>query len=99
MTELKHFEDLWVSCEEFHKQTNNSTSSILEEIKMKLSLYQTIIDKSTLSKEENKKIKEKIFGEILLSFTALSLEEDINVYQILNSALQLRILEFGLNSK
>ena len=85
-----HFEDLWNKAEEYFKSTDPSMSpsSILEEIKMKATLYQTITNNDKLSAEEKKKAKEMMFGRILSALTHLSLVEDINSFAALQTAIE-----------
>lgn len=91
-----HFEDLWNKSEEFHAKSNldKSSISIIDEIFLKIKLYKSFEEKTDLPIEEKKKIKERIFGEILLTLTNLSLKDDINTFLALNSALQYRMTEF-----
>lgn len=86
-----HFEDLWEKCEKSHSDiSNDTTSSIIEELLLKISLYQSLIHQNKLSIEDLKKIKSLAFGEILLTITKLSLKEDINVFEALAEILQSR---------
>lgn len=90
-----HFEDLWEQCENFHKQINeDNAQSIIEELTLKLKLYQAIDTNANLLDEEHKKIKAHTFGELLLSLTKLSLKEEINVFEALSFALQNRSIEY-----
>lgn len=90
-----HFEDLWEKSENFQKEmviTNNSTiQNIIEELILKINLYRIIDSKKEILEEERQTIKSRILGEILLTITALSLKDNINVYESLNSALQARL--------
>ena len=83
-----HFEELWDKCETFHKENINDESSfdIIQELTMKLGLYAAIAQKSEISSEDIEKAKSRLMGEILLSLTALSLKDNINVYDALNTA-------------
>jgi len=89
---IAHFEDLWEKCESFHKENSGDESSadIVQELTMKLGLYSAIIQKSEVSSDDMEKAKSRLIGEILLSLTALSLKENINVFEALQSALTQR---------
>jgi hypothetical protein len=91
-----HFEKLWEQAEEFQKDGSASTSvqQIIEELVMKISLYKAIDSKTEIPEEDRRKVKSRTLGEILLTLTALSLKDNINVYESLNMALQYRSLDF-----
>lgn len=89
---MMHFEELWEKCENFHKDNtaDETVSDILNEFLMKLNLFASISAKSEISSEDIEKAKSRLFGEILLSLTAISLKENINVYDALQIALTQR---------
>jgi hypothetical protein len=91
-----HFEKLWEQSEEFQKDgsANTSVQQIIEELMMKISLYKVIDAKTEIPEEDRQKVKSRTLGEILLTLTALSLKDNINVYESLNMALQYRSLDF-----
>jgi hypothetical protein len=91
-----HFEKLWEQSEEFQKDgsANASVQQIIEELMMKISLYKVIDAKTEIPEEDRQKVKSRTLGEILLTLTALSLKDNINVYESLNMALQYRSLDF-----
>lgn len=91
-----HFELLWEKAEEFQKDgsANTTVQQIIEELMMKVSLYKAIDSKTEIPEEDRKKVKSRTLGEILLTLTALSLKDNINVYESLNMALQYRSLDF-----
>ena len=86
------FEELWVKCEDLQKEitAENSTSGILESIVMIINLYKTI-DAKEIPNVDQQQIKSCTMGEILLALTAISLKDNINVYEALNTALQSRV--------
>lgn len=89
-----HFEELWEKCENFHKQSDSSTSNlILDELMLKINLYQAISSRSDLPEEEGQKAKSRTLGEILLTLTHLSLHDNINVFDALNTALHYRSVD------
>lgn len=90
-----HFEVLWEKSEEFQKDAtaNISTQQVLEELMMKISLYKAIDAKTEIPIEDRQKVKSRTLGEILLTLTALSLKDNINVYEALNIALQYRSVD------
>lgn len=87
-----HFEELWEKCEKTH-QEDNPVSSILDELAMKINLYRAISEKTDAPKEELEKVKSRTMGEILLTLTNLSLVENINVFDALNTAQKYRAEE------
>lgn len=90
MTKIKHFEELWEKCEEYHGSNPNDTvDSIIKELQMKIDLYQTI-DTKQISPEDMQKIKSRTLGEILFTITNLSLNDNINVFEALFIALNER---------
>ena len=86
------FSDLWEKSEDHHKLSNNKSDNIqiVEELLLKVGLYKTVISNSEIPKEELEKVKVRLYGEILLTLTNLSLEDNVNVYEALASALQQR---------
>lgn len=82
---IVHFEQLWELCEAHYKKMNshNSAQSILDELVMKINLYKIIDQKSEIDEIERKKIKSRLFGEILLTLTNLSLTDNVNVFESL----------------
>lgn len=90
-----HFEELWEKCEILQKESrqNDSIQDIIEELMLKLNLYKAIDAKTEIPLEDRQKIKSRTLGEILLTLTALSLSDDINVYESLNTAMQYRSIE------
>jgi len=91
-----HFEKLWEKAEEFQKDgsANTTVQQMIEELMMKISLYKAIDSKTEIPEEDRAKVKSRTLGEILLTLTALSLKDNINVYESLNMALQYRSLDF-----
>lgn len=90
-----HFEKLWEQAESFQKDgsANISIQQIIEELIMKISLYKAIDLKTEIPEEDRQKVKSRTLGEILLTLTALSLKDNINVYEALNISLQYRSLD------
>lgn len=90
------FNELWEKCEKFHESendTNTSVSNLIDELMMKLNLYKAIDLKPEIPEIDRQKIKSRTMGEILLTLTQLSLKDNINVYESLNTALQYRTIE------
>lgn len=89
---LISFEELWNKSEEFQKNVYKeiTTQSIIEELILKLNLYKAIDLKIEIPEEERQKVKSRTLGEILLTFTCLSLKDNINVYEALSISLQYR---------
>lgn len=85
-----HFEELWEQCELLHqKEINEKTTLVLvDELMMKLKLYQHLDSKTELPPEELQSIKSRTMGEILWTLTKLSMKDNINVFEALGSALQ-----------
>lgn len=90
-----HFEDLWEKCEAFHKaeSAQDVSSSLIDELMMKLNLYKVIDLKSEIPEEDRQKIKSRTMGEILLTITQISLKDNINVYEALKVALEYKSIE------
>jgi hypothetical protein len=91
----KHFEDLWEECEKLHAAFNakEPISTVMDELSMKINLYKMLDSKDEIPKEEIQKIKSRTLGEILLTLTHLSLKENINVFDALNTAKNYRQAE------
>jgi hypothetical protein len=90
---VQHFEELWEHCEKLHKNDDSSTTTILDELSMKINLYKMIDSKTELAADERQKVKTRTMGEILLTLTSLSLKDNINVFDALNTAAQYRSVE------
>lgn len=92
----QHFEDLWEKCEAFQKEASSTDNvqSIIDELMLKINLYKVIDSKTEIPEEDRQKVKSRTLGEILLTLTALSLKDNINVYETLNIALQYRSIDF-----
>lgn len=90
-----HFEELWERCENFHKDSalGSPVQNIIEEMMIKINLYKAIDAKTEIPEDERQKLKSRTLGEILLTFTNLSLKDNINVYEALSIALQYRSLD------
>jgi hypothetical protein len=90
-----HFEKLWEQAEEFQKEgsANASVQQLIDELMMKINLYKAIDSKTEIPVEDRQKVKSRTLGEILLTLTALSLKDNINVYESLNVALQYRSID------
>jgi hypothetical protein len=86
---LIHFEDLWEKCEKFHSEFSNyeNADQIIDELILKLNLYKAV-RLQELPPEEKNKICSHTLGEVMLTLTNVSLRDNINVYQALNTALQ-----------
>lgn len=93
-----HFEELWEKCEQIHKETTkeDSISILVDELIMKLNLYRLLDEKKEISESEQQKIKSRTMGEILLTLTNLSLKDNINVFDALNTAYKYHNLGFSL---
>jgi len=85
---MKHFEELWEACENLHQEVNaqDSVSTIIDELGMKINLYKMIDGRSDLPLEDRQKVKSRTMGEILLTLTQLSLKDNVNVFDALNVA-------------
>lgn len=85
---MKHFETLWEEAEKCHSSyiSKSTTSSIVEEVSLKLNLYNSV-ENSGIPTEDKEKTKSHIFGEILLSLTQLSLKDNVNSYKALQTAI------------
>lgn len=90
-----HFEELWEKCEQFHQEASKDRTipGLIDELMMKLNLYKVIDSKTEISDVERQKIKSRTLGEILLTLTDVSLKDNVNVFEVLNIALQYRSVE------
>ena len=88
-----HFEELWEQCEKFHGEIAEDSASTINELILKINFYKAIDFKLDSLNEEQQKIKAHAFGELLLSLTKLSSQENINVYEALSYALHNRSIE------
>lgn len=87
---MMSFEELWVESEKRYSQNPSSCSQILDEVLMKVKLYQAVDQKTGIPPAELEMVKLRTMGEILLSLTKLSMQDNINVYEALSTALQSR---------
>lgn len=87
-----HFEELWEKCENLNKEISSDelSSSIIDELMMKLNLYKLIDSQKDITDEDKQKVKSRTLGEILLTLTNLSLKDNINVYEALATAYKFR---------
>jgi hypothetical protein len=85
-----HFEQLWEKCENYHQKSGDksTTTTILDELVMKISLYKALDAQTNLP--DILQIKSRALGEILLTLTNLSAKDNINTYEALSLALQHR---------
>jgi hypothetical protein len=90
-----HFEELWEQCETLQKDASLAVdvSHIVDELVIKLNLYKALDSKSEIPADERQKIQSRVLGDILLTFTCLSVKDNVNVYEALSIALQYRRLE------
>ena len=90
-----HFEELWVEGEKLHQDTAPGTPAlaIVNELTMKVNFYKAMEQKTELPPEELRQFKIRAMGEILLTLTKLSLKDNINVFDALNTAMQYRSIE------
>lgn len=90
-----HFEELWEKSEKLHLESNSndSVSSIVDELAMKINLYKIIDSRTEVSEGERQQAKSRTIGEILLTLTKLSLKDNIDVYEALSIAQQYRSAE------
>ena len=91
-----HFEELWEKCENFHKEAskNMDAASVVEGLTLKLNLYKALVAQTDILGEDMQKVKSRTLGEIVLTLTCLSLKDNINVYESLSQALQMRSIDF-----
>lgn len=92
---IKTFNELWEICEDFFKKNhqNEKVNDLINELDLKFKLYKNIDLNLSLSDKEKQNIKSRTLGEILLTITNISLIDNINVFESLNSALQYRSIE------
>jgi hypothetical protein len=97
---MMHFEDLWTQCEGLQKEAaqTHSIPEMAEELMMKINLYKAITEKTKIPTEELQRMRTRILGEILLTLTKLSLKDNVNVFEALAEAFQIRTIE-QLDSK
>lgn len=90
-----HFEELWEKCEQLFVEANSQdlTTSILDELSMKINLYKMIDGKTEVPEDERSAAKARTFGEILLTLTKLSLKDNVNVFEALSISQQYRAAE------
>ena len=86
-THKKHFEELWEEGEKYQSNNSASSDSLINELIMKLELYKKMNDALSPSNDEKASIIFRLYGEILLTLTALSLKDNINVFKALHSTL------------
>jgi hypothetical protein len=95
----QHFENLWEQCEQLHQSNGGMDTTIellMQELLLKINLYQAIDTKTELLDEDRARTKSRILGEILLTLTHLSLKDNINVFEALTTALYYRsIIHFS----
>jgi hypothetical protein len=89
---LSPFEYLWEKCEGQQQEVvvNQSVGQILDELFMKIKLYEVSNSKSDIPELERQAIKVRSLGEILFTITKLSAKDNINVYKALLEALEYR---------
>jgi hypothetical protein len=89
-----HFEELWVQCENLQKDIikDEPVSTILDELLLKIGLYRAL-DRQEIPSQDRDSIKSRTMGEILLTLTKLSMKDNVNVYEALNTAMQYRSID------
>lgn len=87
------FEKVWENSEKLYEGDDSPTTSILDELSMKINLYKMIDSKTDIPDDERQKVKSRTMGEILLTLTHLSLKDNINVYEALSISAQYRSAE------
>jgi hypothetical protein len=85
-----HFEELWVAAEKKFEDgiKQDFTNSIVDQVVVQMSLYKVIDSKTELSADDKKQAKNHIMGRILLALANLSIKDDIDVFAVLQGALQ-----------
>jgi hypothetical protein len=86
-----HFEELWEEAEKFHSK-NQTTGDPIEELLLKVRLYQ-MLETKELPADEKIQAQNRTMGEILLTLTALSNKDQINTFEALATALQYRTIK------
>lgn len=82
MTHVKSFAELW--CDGEAKTSGAKVSQLLEELVIKANLYKALdARKSAIPQDEYEKLRLRTMGELLLTMTSISAQEDINVYEAL----------------
>lgn len=91
-----HFENLWEKGEKLHQEAskNDTSSSIIEELLIKINLYKMIDQKQEIPLDEKEKLKSRTMGEILITLTNLSLKDNVNVFAALDEAIKFRSINF-----
>lgn len=87
MLSINHFEELWESAETLQKEDISDQSSIVNELIAKLSIYKGLSENQEIPNEERQKLKTHLMGKILLTFTNLSLKDNINTFTALHNAV------------
>lgn len=92
---MAHFEELWEQCEKFHQESagQEKNHTLIEEVMMKFNLYKVIDNRQDLSVEEKHTLKVFTLGEVLLTLTHLSLNDNIDVYKALQTALKFKSID------
>ena len=90
-----HFEDLWEKCENYHKDhsNNDSLDFIFDNLHLKINLLKSLLQKENLPVEEAQQAKKVLLGEIIFTLTSLSLKENINVFDALNTVLHYNTIQ------
>jgi hypothetical protein len=85
-----HYEELWVKAEELKAGdiSNRSVKSIIMELQAKFSVYEAMDANDKLSPEEKQRLKEHLFGKLLMTLTQLSLKDNVNTYAALAEAIE-----------
>lgn len=81
------FQALWEKAEEVSKKTTSSREELFIKIKLIFDEYMKL--DNIPSQEIQKILKKKKFGELLFSFAELSRLDNINVYAVLNTEVQI----------
>jgi hypothetical protein len=86
---MAHFEDLWEQSEKLHQESDTGAdiSQIVDELMIKINLYKAIDLQTEIPAEDRKKIKSR-------TLTHVSLKDNINVFESLNTALRYRSVEY-----
>lgn len=94
----KHFEEVWDQCESLFKETGElaateKSSSLTDNLIFKINLYKAVDLKNDIPDAERQKIKSRTLGEILWTLTNISMIDNINVFEALNSIYEYRSVE------